>query len=119
MLLSDGIRGSLPFWRKAIAPFGIYIFKARPAGFKTENMSLFLASRICKQQKTRYRIANQEIDALSKDIDQTKKTAERNFDLLRALMEETDIRTAEVKRDAYEFRRDIVITSATLLIESF
>jgi hypothetical protein len=24
-------------------------------------------------------------------------------------MEETDIRTAEIKRDAYEFRRDVVI----------
>ena len=30
-------------------------------------------------------------------------------DVLKALMEETDIRIAEVKRDAYEFRRDIVV----------
>merc|ERR1719428_106817 len=35
--------------------------------------------------------------------------AEKVLDILRALMEETDIRTAEVKRDAYEFRRDIVV----------
>lgn len=57
----------------------------------------------------KFRIANQEVDALTKDIDQTKKTSEQNLDILRALMEETDIRTAEVKRDAYEFRRDIVV----------
>lgn len=57
----------------------------------------------------KFRIANQEAEALARDIDQTKKTAEQNLDILRALMEETDIRTAEVKRDAYEFRRDIVV----------
>merc|ERR1719409_1763000 len=39
----------------------------------------------------------------------TKRTSEQNLDILRALMEETDLRTAEVKRDAYEFRRDIVV----------
>mmetsp|Transcript_38101 Transcript_38101/g.109954 ORF Transcript_38101/g.109954 Transcript_38101/m.109954 type:complete len:358 (-) Transcript_38101:31-1104(-) len=57
----------------------------------------------------KFRIANQEVEALMKDIDQTQKTSEQNLDILRALMEETDIRTAEVKRDAYEFRRDIVV----------
>lgn len=57
----------------------------------------------------KFRIANQEVEALNRDIDQTLKTSEQNLDILRALMEETDIRTAEVKRDAYEFRRDIVV----------
>merc|ERR1719502_513971 len=60
-------------------------------------------------QEEKYRIANQEVDALNKDIDQTKKTSDQNLDILRALMEETEIHTAEVKRDAYEFRRDIVV----------
>merc|ERR1719446_1776425 len=55
------------------------------------------------------RISNQEVEALTKDIDQTKMTSEQNLDILRALTEETEIRTAEVKRDAYEFRRDIVV----------
>jgi len=57
----------------------------------------------------KYRIANQEVEALNKDIHQTKLTSDQNLDILKALMEETDIRTAEVKRDAYEFRRDIVV----------
>mmetsp|Transcript_69641 Transcript_69641/g.112254 ORF Transcript_69641/g.112254 Transcript_69641/m.112254 type:complete len:358 (-) Transcript_69641:90-1163(-) len=57
----------------------------------------------------KFRIANQEAEALAKDTEQTMLTSEQNLDILRALMEETDIRTAEVKRDAYEFRRDIVV----------
>lgn len=78
------------------------------------------ASRNQRQQKNvrlrqdltleeKFRIANEENEFLAKDIEQTKKTSEQNLDILRALMEETDIRTAEVKRDAYEFRRDIVV----------
>merc|ERR1719377_419292 len=55
------------------------------------------------------RIANMEVEELHKDIDMTKKTSEQNLDILKALMEETDIRIKEVKRDAYEFRRDIVV----------
>merc|ERR1719284_583201 len=57
----------------------------------------------------KYRIANKEVEDLTKDIEQTKRTSEQNLDILKALIEETDIRTAEVKRDAYEFRRDIVV----------
>lgn len=55
------------------------------------------------------RIATKEVESLTQDMEQTKKTSEQNLDILRALTEETDIRTAEVKRDAYEFRRDIVV----------
>jgi hypothetical protein len=57
----------------------------------------------------KFRIATEESESLAKDIEHTRKTSEQNLDILRALMEETDIRTAEVKRDAYEFRRDIVV----------
>jgi hypothetical protein len=57
----------------------------------------------------KFKIATSEVEALTKDIEQTKKTSEQNLDILKALMEETDIRIAEVKRDAYEFRRDIVV----------
>ena len=50
-----------------------------------------------------------QVEELHKDIDMTKKTSEQNLDILKALLEETDIRMKEVKRDAYEFRRDIVV----------
>jgi len=57
----------------------------------------------------KFKIANHEVEALNKDIDNTKRTSDQNLDILKAMMEETDIRIAEVKRDAYEFRRDIVV----------
>ncbi|CAD7955336.1 unnamed protein product [Amoebophrya sp. A25] len=57
----------------------------------------------------KFRIANGEVETLNKDIETTKKASDQNLDVLKALMEETDIRIAEVKRDAYEFRRDIVL----------
>jgi len=57
----------------------------------------------------KFKIANGEVETLNKDIESTKKATETNLDVLKALMEETDIRIAEVKRDAYEFRRDIVV----------
>jgi len=66
-----------------------------------------LPTSLTLEQK--FAIANAEVEALTKDMEQTKKTSEQNLDILRALTEETDIRTAEVKRDAYEFRRDIVV----------
>lgn len=57
----------------------------------------------------KFQIANQEVEALKKDTNQLQAISEQNMDVLKAMIEETDIRTAEVKRDAYEFRRDIVV----------
>lgn len=57
----------------------------------------------------KFRIASGEVETLNKDIEKTRKTSEQNLDVLKALMEETDIRIAELKRSAYEFRRDIVV----------
>jgi len=76
-------------------------------GHKGQQRHVRLPTSLTLEEK--FRIANQEVEALTKDIEQTKKTSEQNLDILRALMEETEIRTAEVKRDAYEFRRDIVV----------
>merc|ERR1712046_381149 len=38
-----------------------------------------------------------------------KKNSEKLIDTLKAVLEETDIRIAELKKDAYEFKRDIVV----------
>lgn len=54
-------------------------------------------------------IANSELEELQKEIEETKKTSEKLVDTLRAVLEETDIRIAELKKDAYEFKRDIVV----------
>merc|ERR1719198_985033 len=42
-------------------------------------------------------------------MEETKKSSERLVDTLKAGLEETDIRIGELKKDAYEFKRDIVV----------
>eukprot|EP00605_Chrysophyceae_sp_TOSAG23-4_P001885 GSChrysophyteH1.ASY1.ANO1.2081.1 assembled CDS len=46
---------------------------------------------------------------LQSEIDSNAKNNEKMIDTLRAVLEETDIRIGELKRDAYEFKRDVVI----------
>lgn len=38
-----------------------------------------------------------------------RKNSEKMIDTLRAVLEETEIRIGEMKRDAYEFKRDVVV----------
>merc|ERR1719231_588434 len=56
----------------------------------------------------KYDIAVQEMEEVREEILQTKQNAEQLMDTLRARMEECDVRIAEIKKDAYEFKRDIV-----------
>ena len=46
---------------------------------------------------------------LQNDIENNAKNNEKMIDSLRAVLEETEIRIGELKRDAYEFKRDVVI----------
>merc|ERR1712086_1073387 len=48
-------------------------------------------------------------EEVQKEVEETKRSSERLIDTLRAVLEETDIRIAELKKDAYEFKRDIVV----------
>ncbi|RHY59311.1 hypothetical protein DYB34_003410, partial [Aphanomyces astaci] len=54
-------------------------------------------------------ICSAELEDAQKEVEETKRTSERLIDTLRAVLEETDIRIAELKMDAYEFKRDIVV----------
>ena len=54
-------------------------------------------------------IANVVLEDLQVDIESNKKNSEKMIDTLRAVLEETEIRIGELKRDAYEFKRDVVI----------
>jgi hypothetical protein len=56
----------------------------------------------------KYDIAVQEMEEVREEIGGTKQNAEQLMDTLRARMEECDVRIAEIKKDAYEFKRDIV-----------
>merc|ERR1712185_487372 len=66
-----------------------------------------LPAKLTMEQKCE--IANAELEQLQRENDETKKSSEKLIDTLRAVLEETDIRIAELKKDAYEFKRDIVV----------
>jgi hypothetical protein len=57
----------------------------------------------------KYDIAILVQEELSGDIEKNKKNFEKMIDTLRAVLEETEIRIVELKRDAYEFKRDVVV----------
>jgi len=54
-------------------------------------------------------IANTINEDLQIELDSNAKNNEKMIDTLRAVLEETEIRIGELKRDAYEFKRDVVI----------
>lgn len=54
-------------------------------------------------------ICNAELEEAKKQSSDVKTASERLIDTLRAVLEETDIRLAELRKDAYEFKRDVVV----------
>mmetsp|Transcript_24892 Transcript_24892/g.81496 ORF Transcript_24892/g.81496 Transcript_24892/m.81496 type:complete len:330 (-) Transcript_24892:1166-2155(-) len=54
-------------------------------------------------------IAGAEIEVLQAAVEQLKQEGEGQLGELRARLEETDLRIAEIKKDTYEFKRDIVV----------
>jgi len=54
-------------------------------------------------------IANMIHEDLQAEIEASRKNSEKLIDTLRAVLEETEIRIGELKRDAYEFKRDVVV----------
>jgi chromosome segregation ATPase len=57
----------------------------------------------------KYEIATIIQEDLVAEIDSSRKNSEKMIDTLRAVLEETEIRIGELKRDAYEFKRDVVV----------
>ena len=57
----------------------------------------------------RYEVAALEIDDIREETGEVRAQHEALMDALRAQIEATDVRIAEIKKDAYEFKRDIVI----------
>ncbi|CAE7766357.1 CCDC113, partial [Symbiodinium microadriaticum] len=57
----------------------------------------------------KYDIAIAVQEELYNDIEKNKKNYEKMIDTLRAVLEETEIRISELKRDAYEFKSDVVV----------
>ena len=69
-------------------------------------------AQLSAEQK--YEIAAQEYEELRDELETSRKTADKLVDTLKAQLEETEVRIAEVKKDAYEFKRDIVTGAENL-----
>ena len=54
-------------------------------------------------------VSTAELGAKQKAMDDERKAAEKLVDTLKAVLEETETRITELKKDAYEFKRDIVV----------
>lgn len=60
-------------------------------------------------------------DDIINELDNERKNSEKMLDTLRAVIDESEIRINEIKRDAFEFKRDVVMLgspAATSLINS-
>lgn len=57
----------------------------------------------------KHEVGVHEMDDIREETDKLRTEHEALVDSLRAQMEETDIRISEIKKDAYEFKRDVVI----------
>ena len=57
----------------------------------------------------KYEISCAINEAIYTDLEKGKKEAEGKIDSLKAIVEETEIRIGELKREAYEFKRDVVV----------
>jgi hypothetical protein len=77
--------------------------KRRGADKKSQALPVLLTT----QQKLE--IANAEGEAIQREISDAKAKSEKLIDTLKSVIEETDIRVSDLKKDAYEFKRDIVV----------
>ncbi|EGR32075.1 hypothetical protein IMG5_097520 [Ichthyophthirius multifiliis] len=57
----------------------------------------------------KYDIAQQEQDALKKQIDEGRIKSDQILETLRAILEETDMAITEIRKDAFDFQREILI----------
>jgi len=66
-----------------------------------------IATLLTPEQKCE--VANVIHEEMLSEIETHRKNSEKMIDTLRAVLEEIEIRIGELKRDAYEFKRDIVV----------
>lgn len=62
---------------------------------------------LSREQK--YEIANQESEALKKNIEDGRMRSDSILETLKAILEETDMAITEIRKDAFDFQREILI----------
>ena len=98
--------------------FASYLERVAPSSLEEEAVAetpatkkgkskVVLPKEVTLEQKTE--LAQQEVDDLKDEIELTKAEYDELVDRLQAVTEECDMRIAQVKKDVYEFRREIVI----------
>jgi len=73
---------------------------------KSRSSNLDRSLKLSAEQKCD--IAQREIEELREDIEKDKEESEKTLDHFKAIMEETDMRLSEMKKESYEFERDIL-----------
>jgi len=73
---------------------------------KSRSSNLDKSLKLTAEQKCD--IAQREIEELREDIEKDKEESEKTLDHFKAIMEETDMRLSEMKKESYEFERDIL-----------
>jgi len=76
-------------------------------GKKKKSKNAMQAKLLSVDQKVE--VANVIHEELLHEVDSNRKNSEKMIDTLRAVLEETEIRIGELKRDAYEFKREVVV----------
>jgi hypothetical protein len=78
--------------------------KKKKAGKKDENRgNLYLTP------EDKYEIAQQEAEELKGTIEKGRIKSDAILETLRAILEETDMAIAEIRKDAYDFQREILM----------
>lgn len=73
---------------------------------KKKNKGLVVKALTAEQK---VEVANAIHEELLTEIESNRRNAEKMIDTLRAVLEETEIRIGELKREAYEFKREVVV----------
>lgn len=92
----------LNYNEKKTAELGVDEEDKKKKRSKKQTVSLLTSDQKCE-------IANVVHEDLLAEIESNRKSSEKMIDTLRAVLEETEIRIGELKRDAYEFKRDVVV----------
>ena len=67
--------------------------------------------RLTAEQKCE--IALKEIDELKTESHRTNNQAQKKLDSFNAILEESDIRISEIRKEMYEFNRDVILAAKT------
>jgi len=85
---------------------GIPRVEQRKSRSKSRSSNIDKSLKLTAEQKCD--ISQREIEELREDIEKDKEESEKTLDHFKAIMEETDMRLSEMKKESYEFERDIL-----------